>query len=71
MLDALHVCRWIPANCMKSRLSYNYHRKGGYSIGSEDYRWEVLRQYINPPLFVLFDIVFISFLQSVRKDLSS
>ena len=47
------------------RLTYNYWRKGGYNYGSEDYRWEVLRKYINPPLFFLFNVVFISLVQSV------
>jgi steroid 5-alpha reductase family enzyme len=46
------------------RLTYNYWRKGGYTIGSEDYRWEVLKDYIGPSLFVLFDIFFIAAAQS-------
>ncbi len=24
---------------MQVRLTYNYWRKGGYNVGSEDYRW--------------------------------
>ncbi|KAL6713421.1 hypothetical protein ACLMJK_008886 [Lecanora helva] len=48
-----------------TRLTYNYWRKGGYSIGSEDYRWEVLRGYINPPLFFIFNVTFISLAQSL------
>ncbi|KAI9737580.1 MAG: hypothetical protein M1834_009735 [Cirrosporium novae-zelandiae] len=47
------------------RLSFNYWRKGGYSIGSEDYRWAILRKKISPPLFVLFNLGFISFWQSI------
>jgi len=47
------------------RLTWNYYRKGGYSVGSEDYRWEVLRKYINPVLFVIFDAVFIAFMQNI------
>ncbi len=51
------------------RLSYNFHRKGGYNIvpwkGEEDYRWSVLRQ--NPALkgirFTLFNFFFISLYQ--------
>jgi steroid 5-alpha reductase family enzyme len=46
-------------------LTWNYYRKGGYSIGSEDYRWEVLRKYINPFLFVLFDAIFIALIQNL------
>lgn len=48
------------------RLTFNYWRKGGYQVGSEDYRWEILRKYINPPLFFIFNVVFISLAQSVR-----
>lgn len=51
------------------RLSYNFHRKGGYNIilwkGEEDYRWSFLRQ--NPTLkgfrFTLFNLLFISLYQ--------
>lgn len=48
------------------RLSFNYWRKGGYSIGSEDYRWELLREKIPRPLFFIFNVLFISLAQSVR-----
>lgn len=48
-----------------ARLTFNYWRKGGYSIGSEDYRWEVLRDYIHPALFFIFNVLFISLAQSV------
>ncbi|KAA8568443.1 hypothetical protein EYC84_007475 [Monilinia fructicola] len=47
------------------RLTFNYWRKGGYSIGSEDYRWEVLREKIPPALFFVFNIAFISLAQSI------
>ncbi|KAF8864181.1 DUF1295-domain-containing protein [Acephala macrosclerotiorum] len=47
------------------RLTFNYWRKGGYSIGSEDYRWEALKQKINPALFFAFNVLFISLAQSV------
>ncbi|GAB7358123.1 hypothetical protein MBLNU230_g0282t1 [Neophaeotheca triangularis] len=48
-----------------ARLTFNYWRKGGYSIGSEDYRWEVLRQKIHPVLFFIFNVLFISTAQSI------
>lgn len=48
-----------------ARLTFNYWRKGGYSIGSEDYRWAVLRQHISPSLFFVFNVLFISLAQSV------
>lgn len=50
------------------RLTYNYWRKGGYTVGSEDYRWEVLKKNIGPVLFLPFNIVFISLIQSVSMS---
>ncbi|OJD26889.1 hypothetical protein ACJ73_01719 [Blastomyces percursus] len=48
------------------RLTFNYWRKGGYSIGSEDYRWPIVRNKINSPfLFFLFNLTFISLVQPV------
>jgi steroid 5-alpha reductase family enzyme len=44
-------------------LTYNYFRKGGYSIGSEDYRWEVVKEYAGPAPFFIFNIFFISLYQ--------
>ncbi|KAL8827024.1 MAG: hypothetical protein Q9191_003435 [Dirinaria sp. TL-2023a] len=63
-LDAL-----LAASALWStRLTFNYWRKGGYKIGSEDYRWEILRQYINPTLFCAFNISFISLAQNNRLE---
>jgi len=54
------------------RLSFNFYRKGGYSIipwqGEEDYRWKILRD--SPALkgrlrFGLFNLFFISFYQNL------
>lgn len=54
------------------RLSYNFHRKGGYNIipwkGEEDYRWKILRD--NSALrgrvrFGMFNLFFISFYQNL------
>jgi len=47
-----------------SRLTFNYWRKGGYSKGSEDYRWEVLKDDLGPYLFFVFNVFFISLAQS-------
>ncbi|EAU32294.1 conserved hypothetical protein [Aspergillus terreus NIH2624] len=48
------------------RLTFNYWRKGGYKIGSEDYRWEVVRAKVNNRfIFFLFNVVFISLTQSL------
>ncbi|KHJ32119.1 putative duf1295 domain protein [Erysiphe necator] len=47
------------------RLTYNFYRKGGYSKGSDDYRWDILRKMISPSLFVVFNIIFISLIQSL------
>ncbi|KAI1413706.1 DUF1295-domain-containing protein [Hypoxylon sp. FL1857] len=48
-----------------ARLTFNYWRKGGYNIGSEDYRWEIIRGKVPPALFFIFNVTFISFMQSV------
>lgn len=52
------------------RLTFNYWRKGGYSIGSEDYRWEVVKKNVGPLVMFIFNILFISLAQSVRLLLS-
>ena len=53
------------------RLTYNFARKGAYSIkfwsGEEDYRWQVLRQkkfLKSRPIWALFDLFFISIYQN-------
>ena len=47
------------------RLSYNFARKGGYSLTEEDYRWPELRKIItNRFLFEIFNLTFISFYQN-------
>ncbi|KAH9839676.1 Protein of unknown function (DUF1295) [Teratosphaeria destructans] len=47
------------------RLTYNYWRKGGYEIGSEDYRWALIKEKIGQPWFFLLNVLFVSSLQSV------
>ncbi|KAJ5239430.1 Protein of unknown function DUF1295 [Penicillium chermesinum] len=48
------------------RLTYNYWRKGGYSIGSEDYRWQIVKAKVNNIfVFTIFNLGFISFLQNL------
>ncbi|OAA58421.1 hypothetical protein SPI_06494 [Niveomyces insectorum RCEF 264] len=47
------------------RLTYNYARKGGYNVGSEDYRWEIVKNAIPAWLFHVFNLTFISFFQSI------
>ncbi|KAF7510604.1 hypothetical protein GJ744_006216 [Endocarpon pusillum] len=56
----------LAASCIWScRLTFNYWRKGGYTIGSEDYRWAILRTKISPTLFFIFNVLFISLAQSI------
>ncbi|GAB7351249.1 hypothetical protein MBLNU459_g1674t1 [Dothideomycetes sp. NU459] len=50
--------------CWSIRLTFNYWRKGGYSIGSEDYRWEIVKSKVSPLVMFLFNVVFISLAQS-------
>jgi steroid 5-alpha reductase family enzyme len=51
------------------RLTYNFHRKGGYGnffTHEEDHRWAVIRKYIdNKGLFLLFNITFIASYQNI------
>ena len=48
------------------RLTFNYWRKGGYSIGSEDYRWQIVRSKVNNGfLFMIFNFSFIAVAQSL------
>ncbi|KAI1427019.1 hypothetical protein F5Y12DRAFT_739538 [Xylaria sp. FL1777] len=47
------------------RLTFNYWRKGGYEVGSEDYRWEIIRAQCHPVIFSIFNATFISFIQNV------
>ena len=53
------------------RLTYNYWRKGGYTIGSEDYRWETVQKLIGPVLWALLSLLFIAFYQSVCSPFPS
>lgn len=47
------------------RLTFNYWRKGGYSIGSEDYRWNIVKDRIgNAGMFIL-NVTFISLGQNI------
>lgn len=48
-----------------ARLTFNYWRKGGYNIGSEDYRWVIVREYAGKWGMFILDVLFISFGQSV------
>ncbi|KAI6834626.1 DUF1295-domain-containing protein [Hortaea werneckii] len=47
------------------RLTFNYWRKGGYEIGSEDYRWNIIKDKIGAFGLFILNIVFISSVQSV------
>ncbi|PSS03799.1 hypothetical protein BD289DRAFT_97607 [Coniella lustricola] len=48
-----------------ARLTYNYWRKGGYTVGSEDYRWEIIRDRVPGWAFSVFNATFISFQQTL------
>jgi len=48
-----------------ARLTYNFWRKGGYQIGNEDYRWEIIKDKIGNVNMFLLNVTFISFIQSV------
>lgn len=47
-------------------MTFNYWRKGGYSIGSEDYRWQIVQAKVNNTfLFSIFNFTFIAITQSL------
>jgi steroid 5-alpha reductase family enzyme len=50
------------------RLTYNFWRKGGYSLSEEDYRWVHVRKMFNYPerklVFHLFNFAFTAFFQN-------
>ncbi|KAK6434559.1 hypothetical protein LTR95_009258 [Oleoguttula sp. CCFEE 5521] len=48
-----------------TRLTYNYWRRGGYQIGSEDYRWNLIKGWIGTPAFFVLNVLFTSSIQSV------
>ncbi|KAL2752509.1 hypothetical protein ACRALDRAFT_2044308 [Sodiomyces alcalophilus JCM 7366] len=48
-----------------ARLTYNYTRKGGYNIGSEDYRWAIVRSKVPGWAFFILNVTFISFIQNI------
>jgi len=50
-----------------ARLTFNYWRKGGYEVGSEDYRWITVKDYIGGPAMFVFNVIFISLYQNVSK----
>ncbi|KAH6687155.1 hypothetical protein F5X68DRAFT_133951 [Plectosphaerella plurivora] len=79
-LYVLHFCLWarlagVEANRVEflasatmvwsARLTYNYNRKGGYNVGSEDYRWAIVKSKVPALVFVIFDLVFIAAIQNV------
>jgi steroid 5-alpha reductase family enzyme len=43
-----------------ARLTYNYARKGGYTRGSEDYRWPEVRSTMSAVQFQVFNATFIA-----------
>ncbi|TKA30977.1 hypothetical protein B0A50_01945 [Salinomyces thailandicus] len=48
-----------------ARLTFNYWRKGGYEVGSEDYRWNIIKDKIGTVGLVVLNILFISSVQSI------
>jgi steroid 5-alpha reductase family enzyme len=48
-----------------ARMTFNYWRKGGYSVGSEDYRWEHVKKSSGPTGMFLVNVTFISLTQNV------
>ncbi|KAI5804497.1 hypothetical protein EDC01DRAFT_423527 [Geopyxis carbonaria] len=48
-----------------ARLTYNFWRKGGYQKGHEDYRHEILLNYMKQPLYTIWGFVFLAVYQNI------
>ncbi|KAK5173860.1 uncharacterized protein LTR77_002541 [Saxophila tyrrhenica] len=48
-----------------TRLTFNYWRRGGYQVGSEDYRWKIIQDKIGSFAFVILNVLFISTAQII------
>ncbi|KAF2400189.1 DUF1295-domain-containing protein [Trichodelitschia bisporula] len=55
----------VVAGVWGARLTFNFWRKGGYSSGGEDYRWEIIRGWWNAPTMFVFNVFFIALAQNV------
>lgn len=54
----------LATTVWSARLTFNYWRRGGYTAGSEDYRWPWIRERIGMVAYTIFAWTFISFVQS-------
>ncbi|KAL6759953.1 hypothetical protein V8C86DRAFT_2564316 [Haematococcus lacustris] len=59
------LTQWVLVVGWGARLTFNFARKGGYSLSYEDYRWPVVREVMPPALFQLFGLVFVALAQNV------
>lgn len=50
-----------------ARLTFNYWRKGGYQVGSEDYRWNIVKDRVGSLGMFIFNVTFISLGQNVSS----
>ena len=57
--------RLLVSTLWSIRLTFNYWRRGGYQIGSEDYRWAIIKDKIGQPAFFVLDVLFIASAQNV------
>jgi steroid 5-alpha reductase family enzyme len=56
----------ILAILWSTRLTYNYYRKGGYSPGSEDYRWKYVQKFLRYKILMeLMNFIFIAYIQNI------
>lgn len=61
--DARPMAMALLAALWGARLTFNFARKGGYSLGGEDYRWAELRSRMSPLAFQAFNFFFIALFQ--------
>ncbi|KAJ6646552.1 hypothetical protein Bhyg_01765 [Pseudolycoriella hygida] len=58
-ITTILICVWA------ARLSWNFHRKGGYGLTFVDYRWPFVQTLVSPAVFFIFNIVFIALYQNI------
>jgi steroid 5-alpha reductase family enzyme len=64
-VPALPFLMFVVIFLWGARLTYNFARKGGYTLKGEDYRWPVMRERYHWIAFQLLNLVFIAPFQNV------
>ena len=58
--DARLLLMTLVSTLWGARLTWNFWRKGGYNLSSEDYRWAIVRSWYPGIQFELFNLIFVT-----------